>query len=225
MMGALFDYPQQAEFGRIIAKNKIFDRIKPSRKVQDSFAAQIKKIVWQYKLAPKTTNLSETSKVKEIEIFEVPLKTDNLDINLLHYIDKAIAHPIIYQLRFGGKIKIAAAYKRPSDSDASKWVVGDTYFCTDWQSESEQRKKLPVMLDLGSLYEHFLREIIPLPAKDGENIEKHIKRAEQVMAMEKEHNKLESRMTREKQFNRKVELNSQLKMLDNEIEKLRNGND
>ncbi len=209
----------------VMGFNDIFAQLKPSRKVQDAFAAQIKKIVWQYKLAPKTTNLSETAKVKEIEIFEIPLKTEKLDTNLLRYIDKAIAHPIIYQLKFGNKIKIAAAYKRPNDADASKWVIGDTYFCTDWQAEDKKQQKLPVVLDLGSLYEHLLREIMPLPAKAGESMEEHIKRVEHVLSKEKEQKILELRLARIKQFNRKVELNSQLKMLDKDIKQLRKNND
>ncbi|MDA0967481.1 MAG: DUF4391 domain-containing protein [Proteobacteria bacterium] len=221
MMTALFDYPKTAEFGRIVAKNKIFDRVKPSRKVKDLFAAQIKKIVWQYKLAPKTTNLAETDKVKEIEVFDIILKAKHFDINLLRYIDKAIGHPIIFQLKLDGEIKIAATYKRPSDAEANKWVLGDTYFCTDWQSESDKQHSLPVVLNLGSLYEHLLRKIMPLSAKDCEGIGEHIRRAEQVISKEKERIKLESRMMKEKQFNRKVELNSQLRLLDNEIKQLK----
>ena len=46
-MTALFQYPRQAEFGRIVAKNKIFEHAKPGRKLQNAFASQLKKIVWR----------------------------------------------------------------------------------------------------------------------------------------------------------------------------------
>ncbi len=222
-MSALFDYPKQAEFGRIVAKNKIYDRVKPSRKIQDVFASQIRKIFWQYKLAPKTTNLPETSKVKEIEVFELALKTDSLDINILRFIDKAIAHPIIFHLTYADKIKVIATYKRPSEADVSKWVISDGYFGTNWLPVDSDRQKLPVVLNLSSLYEHILRELIPLQLRENESLESHIERMGQVMAKDKEHKKLEARLNKEKQFNRKVEMNAELRTLNNEIEQLKHG--
>jgi hypothetical protein len=220
-MSALFDYPSKTQFGRIVAKNKIYERVKPSRKIQDTFAAQVGKIIWQYKLAPETTNLPSRPGVQEIEVFEIPLKTDDLDTNILRCIDKSIIHPIIYNLTFENRIKVIATYKRPNEADSSKWVVGDAYFSTDWLPADTERQKLPIVLDLAGLYEHILREIISVPSRDGESLAKHISRMELLIAKEKEHKKLESRMDKENQFNRKVELNGQLKMLADEIESLR----
>lgn len=219
-MSALFDYPSQAEFGRIVAKNKIYNRVKPSRKIQDAFVSQVGKIIWKYKLALKTTNLSETSKVKEIEVFELALKTENLEVNILRCIDKAIAHPIIFHLTYADKIKVIAAYKRPSEADTSKWVISDEYFETDWLPKDIQHKKLPVVLNLLSLYEHILRELIPLKPRENESLENQIERMGQVIAKNKEVKKLEAYMNKEKQFNRKVEMNAELRSLNDEIEQL-----
>ena len=222
-MSALFDYSKVAKFGRIIAKNKIYDRVKPGRKIQDAFISQVSKIIWQYKLAPKTINLPETAKVKEIEVFEILLKTPNIDTNLLRCIDKIIAHPIIFHLTYADKIKVIAAYKRPSEGDANKWVVGDEYFETLWLLADTQRQKLPIALDLSGLYEQILRTIIPLPMQKNESLENHIERMVQVIAKDKAHQKLEARMNKEKQFNRKVGMNAELRDLDHEIEQLKGG--
>jgi len=226
-MNALFDYPKQAEFGRIVAKNKIYDRVKPSRKIQDAFVSQVSKIFWKYKLAPKTTNLSETAKVKEIEIFELALKlgkqAESIDKNILRCIDKAIAHPIVFHLTYADKIKVIATYKRPSEADARKWVINDEYFETEWLPADTERQKLPVVLNLSSLYEHILRELMPLQTLDKESLESHVERMEQVIAKDKEHRKLEALMNKEKQFNRKVEMNAELRKLNNEIEQLKHG--
>lgn len=222
-MNAVFDYPKQAEFGRIVAKNKIYDRVKPSRKIQDAFVSQVGKIIWQYKLAPKTTNLSETGKAKEIEVFEIVLKVESLDVNILRCIDKSIAHPIIFHLTYADKIKVIATYKRPSEAETSKWVINDEYFETDWLPEDTKRQKLPVVLNLSSLYEHILRELIPLQPQKNESLESHIDRMRQVIAKDKDIKKLEARMNKEKQFKRKVEMNAELRSLNNEIEKLKHG--
>lgn len=227
-MTALFEYPKNAEFGRIVAKNKIFERVKPNRKLQDAFALQVKKIVWRYKLSPKTINLAETGKIKEIEIFELPLKTEKLDTKLLYCIDKAIAHPIIFHLvraDAGGtnSIKVIATYKRPSETDKNKWIVDGEYFETDWLPEETVRQKLPVVLNLSGLYEYILRELIPLDSKKDECLEAHIERMGQVFTNAREYKKLETRMKNEKQFNRKVEMNTELRVLSDEIENLKQG--
>jgi len=223
-MSTLFDYPKQAEFGRIVAKNKIYERVKPSRKIQEAFVSQVGKIIWRYKLAPKTTNLPETGKVKEIEVFELALKSDkqieSFDQNILRCIDKAIAHPIIFHLTYADKIKAIATYKRPSDADATKWVISDEYFETEWLKADLERQKLPVVLNLSGLYAHILRELIPLKSREDESLEDHIQRMGQVITKGKEVKKLETRMNNEKQFNRKVEMNAELRSLNDRIEQL-----
>jgi len=222
-MTALFEYPKNAKFGRIVAKSKIFERVKPNRKLQDAFASQVKKIVWRYKLSPKTINLAETDKLKEIEIFELPLKTEKLDTKILHCIDRAIAHPIIFHLTHADNIKVVATYKRPSEADANKWVVDNEYFETDWLPEKSVRQKLPVVLNLSGLYEYILRELIPLDSKKDESLDAHIERMGQVIAKGKEYGKLETRMSKEKQYNRKVEMNAELRALGGEIENFKQG--
>ncbi|MDQ7050392.1 MAG: DUF4391 domain-containing protein [Enterobacterales bacterium] len=223
-MSALFDYPKQAEFGRIVAKNKIYERVKPNRKIQDAFVSQVGKIIWKYKLAPKTTNLPETGKVKEIEVFELALKSDkqieSFDLNILRCIDKAIAHPIIFHLACADKIKAIATYKRPSDADATKWVINDEYFETEWLAVDTERLNLPIVLNLSGLYEHILRELIPLQSREDESLESHIQRMGQVITKNKEVRKLEARMNKEKQFNRKVEMNEELRKLQSEMKRL-----
>lgn len=232
-MTALFEYPKQAEFGRIVAKSKIFERVKPSRKLQNRFASQVKKIVWRYKLSPKTINIAETGKIKEIEIFELLLKIprqekEQFDTRILHCIDRAIGHPIIFHLirsdaNGENSIKVIATYKRPSEADKNKWIVDNEYFETDWLPEETVRQKLPVVLNLSGLYETLLRELIPLDSKKDESLEAHIERMGQVVTNAKEYEKLEARMKNEKQFNRKVEINADLRVLGDEIEKLKQG--
>lgn len=220
-MTALFEYPKNAEFGRIVAKSKIFERVKPNRQLQDAFSSQVKKIVWRYKLSSKTINLAETSKVKEIEIFELPLKTEIFDTKILHCIDKAIGHPIVFHLIHADSIKIIAAYKRPSEADASRWVIDNKYFETDWLPENSVRQKLPVVLNLSDLYETLLRELIPLDSRIDESLDAQLERMRQVIAKAREYEKLETRMKNEKQFNRKVEMNTGLRKLQTEIDRLK----
>jgi hypothetical protein len=118
--------------------------------VQRLFVDQISRIVWQYKLAPETTNLAARPGVPEIQVFHIVLKAGELDESVVRCIDKAISFPIVYEIMDENRVKEMAAYKRPSEADAAKWVVGD-YFGTAWQAADTPRIPLPLALDLQGL--------------------------------------------------------------------------
>ena len=170
-------------------------------------------------MAPETINLPAKPSVPEIQIFAIALKMPELSEDVLRCIDQAIPFPIIYQLTFEDRIKSKAAYKRPSDADASKWVV-DGYFETDWQLSDTERIELPVALDLAGLYDQMLRRLLPLPPRAGESLKAQVERLGQIRSKQNECRKMEARLQKEQQFNRKVELNAQLRQLKLELANL-----
>jgi hypothetical protein len=212
MSAALFNYPKQALFGRVLPKNKIYQHAAPSPAVKELFVQQVEQIVWQYKLAPETINLSAKPGIPEIQIFDISLKSPNLDEAVLRCIDKAIPYPIFFQLRYNDRIKMVAAYKRINEADSEKWVV-DGYFASDWFPQASERQSLPVALDLGLLYEQLLRQLLPSPPRTGEALKDQIERLSLLQSKQNEYQKLEAKLHKEKQFNRKVELNAQLRTL------------
>jgi len=221
MSPALFAYPPNALFGRVLPKNKIYEHAAPSSALKALFVQQVEQIVWQYKLAPETINLPAKATVPEIQIFNISLKTSELNEDVLRCIDQAIPFPIFYQITFAQRIQIKAAYKRPSEADISKWMV-DGYFATEWQAIDSERVPLPLVLDLGALYELMLRQLLPLPPRTGESIKAQMERLAQILSKQNEYRKIEARLHKERQFNRKIELNAQLQLLKTEIFKLEN---
>jgi len=218
-MAVLYDYPLKAAFGGFLPKEKIYAYGEPSRAIRNLFVSQVGKIVWRHKLAPETINLPARSGVQEIQVFDVTLKTGELSEEVLRCIDKAIPFPIFYQLLYGEWIKMVSAYKRPRNADSTKWVVGG-YFESDWISLEAERTPLPIALDLAGLYAQMLRKLMPLSPKPGESLKDHVERLEKIRTRKKECEKLEARLQKEKQFNRKVELNAQLRVLKNELQAL-----
>ena len=212
----MFAYPKQAEFNRVVAKTKIYAHAKPSKRVKEMFVAQVGEIIWRYKLSPETINLPARKGINEIQVFEIGLKTPDLDAVVLQAIDKAIPFPLVFQLTHDGQVRFAASYKRPSEADASKWVI-EARFQTEPQPVDSERPPLPVALDLAGLYEQIVRRHIPLPPRAGEGIAEHVARFNLLEAKQKARQYLEARLAQEKQFNRKVELNAQLRALTAEL--------
>jgi len=218
----LYEYPKQTKFGKLVAKNKIYEHANASTALKEKFVNQIDKITWAHKLAPETINLESSESVPEIQIFDVKLKVKDLSEELLKSIDKVIPFPIVFQLYYDDKIKIKAAYKRPSDTDKSKWVI-ESYFETEWFDLSSPKEALPVALNLTKLYEQMLQTLMPSIKEHSADasIKEQVSHLQQYKSKEKEYEKLKAKRDKEKQFNRKAELNKQLKSLQKELDYLK----
>jgi hypothetical protein len=216
---AFISYPKQASFGRTLPKNKIYEHSGANTRLKDLFVEQVEQIVWQYKLAPETINLPAKPGVPELQIFAVQLKVPELNLDVLRCIDGAVQFPIVFELSFDGRTQVVAAYKRPNESDASRWVLSD-YFATAWLPSDVERAAMPLALDLGGLYEQVLHRLIPTPARPQESLPDLVARVELVAAKQREVEKATSRLAKEKQFNRKVEINADLRKLKTELDGL-----
>lgn len=222
-MTSSFIFPPSAFVGRTLPKNKIYEHSAANTRLKDLFVEQVEQIVWQYKLAPETINLPAKPGVPELQIFSIQLKTSELNLDVLRCIDGAVQFPIIFELSFDGRTQVIAAYKRAiftgGESDASRWVLSD-YFATAWLPSDCERAAMPLALDLGGLYEQVLHHLIPTPARPQESLADLVARFELVAAKQREIEKAASRLAKEKQFNRKVEINAHLRQLKNELEEL-----
>ncbi len=219
MPRALFAWPSQAAVGRPVAKSKIYAHAKATSVLRALFVAQVESITWAYKLSPETINLPAKPAVPEIEVFEVALKQPDVSHSVLRRIDKAMPRPILFNLRFEGHTQPIAAYKRPSDAASDQWVLGD-YHAAPWQKDGEARPALPMALDLQGLYEQLLRQHLASPARAGESLRDQLDRLTALAVKRAEADKFEARLTAEKQFNRKVEINAQLRTIRSELEAL-----
>lgn len=212
----MFAFPRQAAFHRIVPKAKIYAHARISKRLKDLFVSQIGEILWSYKLAPDTLNLPASHGIQEIQVFELSLRTPEIDESVLETIDRAIPYPILFQLIHGEEIRTVASYKRPSDADSSKWVIEATFW-GEAQPVAAPRSPLPVALDLSGLYEQILRTLIPLQARSGEPLRDQVQRYQSIQGKERSRQQLEASLSREKQFNRKVELNAAIRKLDDEL--------
>lgn len=212
----MFAYPVKAEFNRVLPKSKIYANAKPSKRVKALFVSQVEEIVWQYKLSRDTVNLPPRDGYTEIQVFAISLKEGELAPEVLQVIDRAIPYPILYRLQHGRLLKLIAAYKRPAADGSNKWVTG-AYFATAWSDGAQASAPLPVALDIKALYEQMLIAYIDLPARAGESLAQLVERVDAVRKCRREIQLLEAKLSKEKQFNRKVELNARIRELATEL--------
>ena len=223
----LYKFPQQAKVDRLIPKNKFYEQGKANSKIEQLFVNQVENIRWAYKLASSTIHLQDQEDLKEIQIFRVKSRVEDLDVSILSFIDKLILTPIIFEVVYQDKVKVVATYKRLNQADKTKAVIGQ-YYASGWL-EDVDRVELPLYLKLADLYEHFITQLLPIASsKNQENdnesvsIELQLQKAQQLESLQKQLDRLKSKLRTEKQFNRKVELNKHIHALESDLNKLVN---
>ena len=223
----LYKFPQQAKVDRLIPKNKFYEQGKANTKIEQLFVNQVENIRWAYKLASSTIHLQDQEDLKEIQIFRVKSRVEDLDVSILSFIDKLILTPIIFEVVYQDKVKVVATYKRLNQADKTKAVIGQ-YYASGWL-EDVDRVELPLYLKLADLYEHFIAQILPITSSEDSgnddelvSIELKLQRAQQLESLQKQLDKLKSKLRTEKQFNRKVEFNKHIHALESGLNKLVN---
>ena len=212
----MFGFPVSTEFNKRIPKQKFYENIEVSHAVKRIFVEQIRIIYWRNKLAAATLNLAAGDAVTEIEIFEVKLNTPQLDEAVLRQIDKAIPYHILFVLTYEGKAQAWIGYKEATAGGHTFKV--NRYYHTEWVSENELQFTISG-LNMDAVYESLVRQIAGerLQAAPNESLKESVARDEERRGLGKEIAALENAMCKEKQLNRKMELNTELKKLRKEL--------
>lgn len=211
---------KSTEFNRRIPKQKFYENLTVSPALKRIFVEQIRVIWWRNKIAPATMNLAAGEAVTEIEVFEVCLSAPQLDEAVLRQIDKEIPYHILFLLEYEGKYQAWTAYKEAAGSGTNAFRVG-SYYHTDWMKEAA----LPLKLDglnTDKVYENFIRQIAgeTLTSGTGETLKESVERDTRRQELQKQIAALQVKVRRERQLNKQVQLNAELKRLKKELEEL-----
>lgn len=214
--------PKSTEFNRRIPKQKFYENISVSPTLKRVFIEQIKVIYWRNKVTATTMNLAAGETVTELEVFEVKLNGQQLDESVLRQIDKEIPYHILFLLEYDGKYQAWTAYKEVAAFGSNAFKVG-TYYHTDWLPETELPLKVEG-LSVDKVYENFVRQIAgdALRSEEGktESLKESVERDNRRQELEKQVAALQTKVRKEKQLNKQVQLNAELKKLKNELEEL-----
>jgi hypothetical protein len=211
--------PKTTEFNKRIPKQKFYENMDISPALKKIFVEQVKIIYWKNKIAASTTNLAAGTDVTELEVFEIRLSSPVLDDSLLGQIDKEIPYHILFLLEYQGKYQAWIGYKEAAASGNKAFKVNG-YYHTEWLAEDELSLKLEGP-NVDAVYENFVRQIAGDKLKTetaGESLKGSVARDEQKQALQKQIATLQAKIRKEKQLNKQMQMNTELKKLKKELE-------
>lgn len=213
--------PKTTEFNKRIPKQKFYENMDISPAIKKIFVEQVRIIYWKNKIAASTTNLAAGINVTELEVFEVRLNSSILDDSLLRQIDKEIPYHILFLLEYQGKYQAWIGYKEAAAAGKKAFKVNG-YYHTEWLVEDELPLKLEG-LNVDAVYENFVRQIAGEKLKTenaGESLKESVTRDEQKHALQKQITILQAKIRKEKQLNKQMQMNTELKRLKKELEEI-----
>lgn len=217
----MIDFPSSTAFGRRIPKQKFYENLSVTPTLRRVFIDQISTVIWRNKIAASTANITQGETVTELEVFEIRLSAPELDQSVLQLIDREIPYHILFVLTYEGQAQAWIGYKEAAQSGSNAFKVS-AYYHTPWMPEDQ----LALRMDgttIDAIYENFVRQIAgdalrPSGSDDTIPLDQAVANAQQREKLQKQIAALQKKVDNERQFNRRMELNAQLKQLKKELE-------
>jgi len=234
--------PEVCHLNQKLFKKQFYELAKLNKAQREQFSKEVSSIVWTHTLKKGSINIPPyvTDRLEYIEIafLHVDLK-EKTHFKKVGEVLHRIPYPVMLMLTFENELSVSTALKHINQADASKLTV-DEYFYSEWinlDAPSETQAAFLESLQIRKLsFENFYRfyqdicdRIVALQAStmgSGFSTEQTSQKKQildKIYPLEEKIVSLKSAIKKESQFNAKVRLNMQVKALEAEMEKLKEG--
>lgn len=220
--------PDSCFIGNTIYKKLFYENADLSTSDKSLFTDTINKVTWLYCLKPETINIpaykDELRDYPEVEVIEVLINKDYKLKRIAEIIMRAIPYPMLLIFKLEGKRKLYVAHQRTSQSDSGKNTI-EEFIATDWlESDSALFAKLDIkqmrFTNFYALYSDIVDAISIYNLSTIMAMDDNITGVEarelsaQIRDIEQKIINMRSKLKKETQFNRKMELNIEIKKLE-----------
>lgn len=200
----MFNLPKSCYVNKFIPKKVFYEKVGVSSNVKEEFINLVDRITWLYKLSEETLGLTKTDEIEEIQIFQIDVKEKKIPLSVIKTITKGVQYKILFVIKY-------------QDEYCYSIKVEDIYN-SEWNDSIEFNFNA---INLRTVYENIVKKIIKEETNE-KSFSKIIEDNDYKKELENKINKLHQKIKSEKQFNRKVELNTELNILLKELEEINN---
>lgn len=169
-----------------------------------------------YRLVPATLNVEDGEYVHEIDVFYCKMKEDRYSIKPFCAMDELLPRHTVFIIEYDGKFDLLMHHKEMSVIHGEqKWKCGISELKRDIQIDADTLNILGQSMD--AVYNSLLSQISGLSASTREEYREQVDLRKQIESIQKQIMTLQKRIKAEKQFNRQMELNTEVRQLRKEI--------
>ena len=195
----MYGLPQSTEIKKQLPKKAIYAKFNMPTSQREHFDADIARIDIEIGVSKATVPaLAEGEEIKEFYVLGIQLKRKEYDPKNILMLTKLLPHKMIFALHYEEEIQFAIYHTKLISSA--------------WQSIKEATLLLSG-LDLDSVWENIVTHIGQIKISEGNTLAEQIKVEEMRTKMKAQIASLTQRLNKEKQFNRQMEINAEIKSL------------
>ena len=195
----MYGRPTSTEVKKQLPKKAIYAKFKMPTSQREHFDADIARLDIVGMVSSKTVPaLAEGEEVKEIYILAVQLKRKGYDTKNIALLTKLIPQKMVFALHCEEAVQFAIYHTK--------------LITSEWQTSEEA--SLPLLgLNLGAVWENIVTHIGQIKISEGNSLAEQIKVEEMRTKVKAQIASLTQRLNKEKQFNRQMEINAEIKSL------------
>lgn len=200
-----FGLPPSTEVSRQLPKKDIIEKFGLSGKERTRFDSTIHRIVITNEISPRTVNIPEGKDVRSIFVLKVELQDDDYDENVISLLFRLIDQNMVLVLESGVRY-------RPI---VFRWILIQGEWTQDLAFHLNG-------LDMDDVWEDLIKQVGNIVVEDGNDLDSQIAIDDECRRLDSQIEKLRKKMSSERQYRRKRELYSELKILESKRESIRN---
>lgn len=195
----MYGLPTSTEVKKQLPKKAIYAKFKMPTSQREHFDADIARLDIVGMVSSKTVPaLAEGEEVKEIYILAIQLKRKEYDTKNIALLTKLIPQKMVFALHYEEDVQFAIYHTK--------------LITSEWQTSEEA--SLPLLgLNLGAVWENIVTHIGQIKISEGNSLAEQIKVEEMRTKVKAQIASLTQRLNKEKQFNRQMEINAEIKSL------------
>ena len=195
----MYGLPTSTEVKKQLPKKAIYAKFKMPTSQREHFDADVARLDILGIVSSKTIPaLAEGEEVKEIYILAIQLKRKEYDSKNIVLLTNLIHQKMVFALHYEEEVQFAIYHTK--------------LITSEWQTSEEA--SLPLFrLNLGAVWENIVTHIGQIKISEGNSLAEQIKVEEMRTKVKAQIASLTQRLNKEKQFNRQMEINAEIKSL------------
>lgn len=195
----MYGLPTSTEVKKQLPKKAIYAKFNMPTSQREHFDADIARLDIVGMMSSKTVPaLADGEEVKEIYIVAVELKRKEYDAKNIVLLTNLIRQKMVFALHYEEAVQFAIYHTK--------------LITSEWQTSEEA--SLPLLgLNLGAVWENIVTHIGQIKISEGNSLAEQIKVEEMRTKVKAQIASLTQRLNKEKQFNRQMEINAEIKSL------------
>ena len=170
-------------------------------------------------MSVETTNLNSIE-IKEIQIFHFELKSKQKIDSLITVVDKAIPYPIVFVISIEHEYYISTSKKHLHPLNHDNAII-DWRFESEWILEDVSKFSFSLKKSLDDVFFDFCNQLVSPSNQILKTVDEVVEYDKNISSISREIDRLNTAIKNCKQFNRKVELNIELKRAQQKLNEIK----